>query len=82
MCKYPHCRYISKNLFRDVNNMKYKIIMLELPEFKSLEIFVYNKPSNFLRKIFLTDEDFVDFAKTTNPTALDNEKALERLLLK
>lgn len=67
---------------REVNKLTYKIIIMELPELKSLEVFVYNKPKNFLQKIFILAEDFVAFATRTSAAALENEKSLERLFLK
>lgn len=69
-------------MFSDVNKMKYKIIMMELPELRCIEIFVYNKPNNFLQKIFVLQSDFVGFAERFNAAALDSDKNLERLLLK
>jgi hypothetical protein len=69
-------------ILSDVNRMKYKIIMMELPELKCIEIFVYNKPNNFLQKIFVLQSDFITFAERFNAAALESDKSLERLLLK
>ena len=42
---------------------KYKIMMIRINDFRCIQIVLFSKPLNILKKIFISFETFVDFSK-------------------
>ncbi len=47
----------------EVNEVKFKIVMVHLKELQAVQIIVYNKPRNLLQKVFVHFQDISDYAK-------------------
>eukprot|EP01016_Furgasonia_blochmanni_P055829 TRINITY_DN9405_c0_g1_i1.p1 TRINITY_DN9405_c0_g1~~TRINITY_DN9405_c0_g1_i1.p1 ORF type:complete len:244 (-),score=65.92 TRINITY_DN9405_c0_g1_i1:332-1063(-) len=80
---------ISKNniiyqKYAVLNDAKYKIIMLEIKDLNCIEIFIYSKPLNYLRKIFLYYQTILDFAKrySKSDKIFESESDVEKMLNK
>ena len=62
--------------------MKFKIIIAYVKDVAALQIIVYSKPINLLKKIFIDFRDFTNFAKKADSKALQDEKSLNVVLNK
>jgi hypothetical protein len=60
--------------------MKFKIIIAYVKDVAALQIIVYSKPINLLKKIFIDFKDFTAFAKKVEAKALQDEKSLNAVL--
>jgi hypothetical protein len=65
----------------DVQNTKFKIIIAHLKELKCLEVIVYSKPKNMLKKLFLNFQECLNYAKQ-NDMSLDSDADAKKLLNK
>jgi len=65
----------------EVNGIKFKIVMINLKEIKTLQILVYNKPRNMLKKIFVKFQEILTYAKHFD-LSLSTEKDASKLLTK
>ena len=67
--------------FSEVHDIRYKIIMAHLKEFNCLEIIVYSKLKNLLKKVFINFQECLDFA-IKNEIKLQNDQDTKSLLNK
>jgi hypothetical protein len=61
--------------------MKFKIIMINLKEIKCLQIMIYNKPGNILKKVFVQFQEILNYAKINGYT-LSDDKDVNKILTK
>jgi len=59
----------------EVNEVKFKIVMIHLKELQSVQIIVYSKPRNLLQKVFVHFKDVSDYAKKHNMSMSNDEDA-------
>jgi len=55
-------------------------MVFDIKSIEAVQIMVYSKPRNFLQKLFIHYQAFVNFASAVDPNALTNEKALNYAL--
>lgn len=53
--------------------------MVQINEYACIEIFLYSKPRHFLKKIFITYDSLLKFAKNLEENVLSDEKSLKSL---
>lgn len=56
--------------------------MVQINEYNCIEIFLYSKPQHFLKKLFITYDTLLKFAKTLEENVLADEKTLKILFKK
>ena len=56
--------------------------MVQINEYNCIEIFLYCKPRHFLKKIFLTYDSILKYAKILEENVLSDEKSLKILFKK
>ena len=66
----------------ETHDMKFKIIIAYVKDVSALQIIVYSKPINLLKKIFIDFRDFTAYSKKVEPKALQDEKSLNSVLNK
>ena len=81
MCKLNilYIKLIINN--SEVHDTRYKIIVALLKEFNCLEIIVYSKPKDLLKKVFVNFQECLDFA-SKHGTKLQNEHDVKSFLNK
>lgn len=66
---------------REVNGIKFKILIIHLKEIQSVQILVYNKPRNLLKKLFVHFNEILEFSKKNN-IPIDEENNANKVLTK
>lgn len=56
--------------------------MVQINEYNCIEIFLYCKPRHFLKKLFITFDTLLKFAKGLEENVLNDEKSLKILFKK
>ena len=81
MCNFKifFLKFITNN--REVQDTRYKIIIAHLKEYNCLEIIVYSKPKDLLRKVFVNFQECLDIA-SKHGMKLQNEQDVKSLLNK
>jgi hypothetical protein len=77
MCKIFQYIYF----YREVGGVKFKIIILNIKEVKSIEVIVYNKPREIFKKLYIRFIEVLNYAKQ-NELQMNNDKDIQKILTK
>lgn len=79
------CRFLERDeclcFCREVNEIKFKILIVHLKELQSVQIIVYNKPKSMLKKLFVHFSEILEYAKKLE-ISFGDEKEANKILTK
>jgi hypothetical protein len=68
-------------LYSEVEGVKFKIVVLNMKEVKSIEIIVYNKPRAIFKKVYVRFLEVLNLAKK-HDIMLNGDKDVQKVLTK
>lgn len=65
-----------------IRENRYKVIIIELKQYDCVQLFLYNKPLNILKKLIIAYKDLMSYAKRQNIQQLLNQTQLTEFFKK